>query len=221
MLACVCQPAEPNIFRHSPIPLGAAPLKIPSKGAIPKVVPGRSIRITEPVVPPSSADTVSQDDNDSTESTSISVNVPLFEPNREALLSFCGERKSKEKLNEPIVWSESSSIFSKFSPVKKKCAKKLNAKHKHRKSEKHDKTNIDKSNCDKENLSLSFENIACDKKSKKTAQNYTVVKYFFTEFSLNCLRTVFNPFILILSLKILGYAVFALVNFRSLSNQVF
>lgn len=47
MLACVCQPADPGIFRRSPIPLGAPPLKI-NKGAIPK--PGRSVRLTTPVI---------------------------------------------------------------------------------------------------------------------------------------------------------------------------
>lgn len=43
MLACVCQPADPGIFRRSPIPLGAPPLKFNHKGAIPK--PGRTLRI--------------------------------------------------------------------------------------------------------------------------------------------------------------------------------
>ncbi|EFA01529.1 hypothetical protein TcasGA2_TC007089 [Tribolium castaneum] len=45
MLACVCQPADPGIFRRSPVPLGAPPLKI---GAVPK--PGRSVRLTAPVI---------------------------------------------------------------------------------------------------------------------------------------------------------------------------
>lgn len=44
MLACVCQPADPSIFRRSPIPLGAPPLKITNRGDIPK--PGKTIRIT-------------------------------------------------------------------------------------------------------------------------------------------------------------------------------
>lgn len=43
MLACVCQPADPGLFRRSPIPLGAPPLKFNQKGAIPK--PGRTFRI--------------------------------------------------------------------------------------------------------------------------------------------------------------------------------
>ncbi|XP_044255145.1 apoptosis-stimulating of p53 protein 1 isoform X2 [Tribolium madens] len=47
MLACVCQPADPGIFRRSPVPLGAPPLKI-STGAVPK--PGRSVRLTAPVI---------------------------------------------------------------------------------------------------------------------------------------------------------------------------
>lgn len=44
MLACVCQPADPSIFRRSPIPLGAPPVKITNRGALPK--PGKTIRIT-------------------------------------------------------------------------------------------------------------------------------------------------------------------------------
>ncbi|XP_019869863.2 apoptosis-stimulating of p53 protein 2 isoform X5 [Aethina tumida] len=57
MLACVCQPADPGIFRRSPIPLGAPPLKIANRGAIPK--PGRIIRLYPPtstIVPSSEVD---------------------------------------------------------------------------------------------------------------------------------------------------------------------
>ncbi|XP_017768297.1 PREDICTED: apoptosis-stimulating of p53 protein 2 isoform X3 [Nicrophorus vespilloides] len=53
MLACVCQPADPTVFRRSPIPLGTPPLKLSNKGTrgsgcavTPK--PGRIYRI--PVV---------------------------------------------------------------------------------------------------------------------------------------------------------------------------
>lgn len=46
MLACVCQPADTGIFRRSPVPLGAPPLKI-NRGAIPK--PGRTLRLS-PVI---------------------------------------------------------------------------------------------------------------------------------------------------------------------------
>ncbi|CAG9762568.1 unnamed protein product [Ceutorhynchus assimilis] len=51
MLACVCQPADPSVFRRSPIPLGAPPLKISvNKGALPK--PGRSVRVNPPYFSP-------------------------------------------------------------------------------------------------------------------------------------------------------------------------
>ncbi|KAL3265330.1 hypothetical protein HHI36_009538 [Cryptolaemus montrouzieri] len=43
MLACVCQPSDPNIFRKSPIPLGEDSLKITNKGVIPR--PGRTVRL--------------------------------------------------------------------------------------------------------------------------------------------------------------------------------
>ena len=57
MLACVCQPADPGIFRRSPVPLGAPPLKIT------KALPGRTVRLTTPVItdPPKSA---TEDSND-------------------------------------------------------------------------------------------------------------------------------------------------------------
>lgn len=47
MLACVCQPSDTGIFRRSPVPLGAPPLKI-NRGAIPK--PGRTLRLSSPVI---------------------------------------------------------------------------------------------------------------------------------------------------------------------------
>ncbi|XP_050298815.1 apoptosis-stimulating of p53 protein 2 isoform X3 [Anthonomus grandis grandis] len=51
MLACVCQPADPSVFRRSPVPLGAPPLKISAnQGALPK--PGRSVRVNPPYVSP-------------------------------------------------------------------------------------------------------------------------------------------------------------------------
>lgn len=46
MLACVCQPADSGVFRRSPIPLGAPPLRM-GTGAIPK--PGRTVRLS-PVI---------------------------------------------------------------------------------------------------------------------------------------------------------------------------
>lgn len=178
MLACVCQPADPNIFRHSPIPLGAAPLKITSKGAIPKVVPGRSIRITQPIIAAPSSEKIDQDENDSTESISISMNVPLIEPNREALLNFGGAGKPKEIKSNSVLSSETKLILSKFSPVKRKCTKKFHVKHKHRKTGKHDKTDINKNSCDKENLSLSSENAICDKQLKKQPEEFPLVRNF-------------------------------------------
>lgn len=48
MLACVCQPSDTGIFRRSPVPLGAPPLKIINRGAIPK--PGRTLRLSTPVI---------------------------------------------------------------------------------------------------------------------------------------------------------------------------
>lgn len=53
MLACVCQPADPGIFRRSPIPLGAPPLMLGKRfsqfsATAPK--PGRTIRLTASVV---------------------------------------------------------------------------------------------------------------------------------------------------------------------------
>ncbi|XP_071056815.1 apoptosis-stimulating of p53 protein 2 isoform X2 [Onthophagus taurus] len=47
MLACVCQPSDPGIFRRSPVPLGSQPLRLDHNGAIPKP-PGRILCI--PVV---------------------------------------------------------------------------------------------------------------------------------------------------------------------------
>lgn len=47
MLACVCQPSDTGIFRRSPVPLGAPPLKI-NRGAIPK--PGRTLRLSSQVI---------------------------------------------------------------------------------------------------------------------------------------------------------------------------
>lgn len=160
MLACVCQPTDPNIFRHSPIPLSATPLKIPHKGAIPKVVPGRSIRITEPRVTSSDLEHVDRSDKNSTNSST--GKLELLEPNREALLTFGGETKVREKVKEPQQSSsEAGSSLSKSLPVKKKCAKKIHVKHKHRKSEKTVARNI---NCDKENLGITSDNVSCDKK---------------------------------------------------------
>lgn len=163
MLACVCQPADPNIFRqHSPIPLGAAPLKIPSRGAIPKVVPGRSIRVIEPIVVVPTNENIIQDENNFTEPSSP-MTVPLVEPNREALLSFGAGNITDEKYNVIEVSStDASSILSNFSPLKKKCLKKLHVKVKNVTSLKTNKTDIAESNCDKENFSLSSKN--CDKK---------------------------------------------------------
>lgn len=158
MLACVCQPADPNIFRRSPIPLVTTPIKINSKGAIPKLVPGKSIRITDSLLTASTTANFGQDKNDSNEETSVSMNVLLAEPNREALLSFGGEKNTKEINHLP----------SKDFPVVRKCTKKNHSRHKLRKSGKYDKKDIIESNCDKENVSLSSENVVtCDKKSKK------------------------------------------------------
>lgn len=186
MLACVCQPADPNIFRRSPTPLVTTPIKISSKGAIPKVVPGRSIRITDSVVTTSNSSNSDRDKNDSSAATSLSMSVSLPEPNREALLSFGGEKKVKEKTNElQISNSKISNHFSKNSSVVKKCAKKYHTKHKLRKREKHEKNDITVSNCDKENLGLSSGNVfTCDTSLKEKAEEYPKVSKIVTSCSM-------------------------------------
>lgn len=50
MLACVCQPADPGIFRRSPIPLGAPPLMLGKGFSATTPKPGRTIRLTTSVV---------------------------------------------------------------------------------------------------------------------------------------------------------------------------
>lgn len=174
MLACVCQPTDPNLFRRSPIPLGTPPLKIATRGAIPKI-PGRGIRIIEPPETPRLTD-------EPESSTQSPLNEPLIEPNREALLSFGGQppkksatddysKKSQSKETSSDASSLCSSILS-FSPVKKKCAKKYHVRHKHKKS-----VCSTKVHSDKENLSLSTENVDCDiKKAEEEEKNVTVGK---------------------------------------------
>lgn len=197
MLACVCQPADPNIFRHSPIPLGAAPLKITAKGAIPKVIPGRSVRITEPIVSTLSKEKTSQEENELTVSTLISMNISLAEPNREALLNFGGEGQLKEKSKETsISLSKLNSFPSKFSPTKRKCARKIHVKHKLRKSGKHEKTDIIKISCDKENVSLSSENAACDKTLTEKPDVFPRVRYhIITTLTHLHIKTIFHRII--------------------------
>nr|CAH7760907.1 unnamed protein product [Callosobruchus chinensis] len=142
MLACVCQPADPSVFRRSPVPLGAPPLT--ARG------PGRGVRVVnerpEVVVsaPPTSKDTP--------RTASLSKGTPSNAVTgqreeeaskrlaKELLIDF-GQKEEEEKTvasDKPDSSSSSaqcSTVALGFSAVKQKCAKKCKNKRKHDKKQ--------------------------------------------------------------------------------------
>nr|XP_023014053.1 apoptosis-stimulating of p53 protein 2 isoform X2 [Leptinotarsa decemlineata] len=186
MLACVCQPTDPGIFRHSPIPLGAPPLKIPTIGEVARP-PGRSIRITTPIVEPP---TFPKGKQLTDKCTAPPCSKNKNDSNREFLLDIgrkdVGQSKGNDihksegtsKRRELSTSSSKSSSSISFSPVKRKCVKKCNANKTviQRKFVKQEGANVtgscSKSSDTEENSGLTTEISDCDRKSNEKSGDF-------------------------------------------------
>nr|CAI5834972.1 unnamed protein product [Callosobruchus analis] len=142
MLACVCQPADPSVFRRSPVPLGAPPLTARGPGRGVRVVNERSEVIIS--APPTSKETpraasLSKEtrSNPVTGQQAEEVGQRLA---KELLIDF-GKKEEEDKIvasDKPDSSSSSAQCPTAalgFSPVKQKCAKKCKNKRKHDKKQ--------------------------------------------------------------------------------------
>ncbi|XP_018576232.1 apoptosis-stimulating of p53 protein 1 [Anoplophora glabripennis] len=150
MLACVCQPADPGLFRRSPIPLGAPPLKITSRTVAP--IPGRSVRISGPGL-----DALRNHEPAKIGQTSVrSEEIPQTSEssNENSKNTTRGSSKAASESS-----SKSSSCAS-LSAVKKKCAKRC----KHSKKGASLPNSSSKSSDKEEISSLTPDSADCDRK---------------------------------------------------------
>lgn len=116
MLACVCQPADPGLFRRSPIPLGTPPLKIASRAIAP--IPGRGVRVSAPPAVPKN-----------NESANAGQTPQSGEEGGKSSASGTVKTTSESSSSN----SKSSSCGGTLPAVRRRCAKKCNAKCKHSK----------------------------------------------------------------------------------------
>lgn len=174
MLACVCQPADPGLFRRSPIPLGTPPLKITNRAVAP--IPGRSVRVSGPIL-----DAPRNKEPASVGQASVKLEeVPQSSEssNESSKITTCGSSKTASESS-----SKSSSCVS-LSAVRKKCAKRC----------RHSKRGVSVANgnsksSDKEEISsLTSDSADCDRKLDGKSNvlekvwNVDVVQYIYSLF---------------------------------------
>ncbi|KAG5885822.1 hypothetical protein JTB14_001834 [Gonioctena quinquepunctata] len=187
MLTCVCQPTDPAIFRRSPIPLGNPAVTIQAKGAIARP-PGRSIRITAPIVKPPGCSDIEKTFREVEEGASCLANIDV---NRQNLLDRAEQnvRQTRSKNTNPSErtqdhresdsrTSSHRSTLINFSPVRKKCMEKCKSDKNiaHRETLKKEGANVTHSNSKssdtEEYSSLITENSDCDRKLDRKSNDF-------------------------------------------------